>query len=71
MYIFKLNIGMPLGYKVLAASKASVVENLDRNYENRNICILSKLCAITGSPQNWCGTATSSSCRVLNITEHN
>jgi hypothetical protein len=53
MYIFKLNIGMPLGSKVLAASKACVVENLDRNYDYRNICILSDSQAAIKALRNY------------------
>jgi hypothetical protein len=43
--------------------KACAVENLERNYKNRNIYILSvkqqlKHLVNTKSPQNWTGTAT-------------
>jgi hypothetical protein len=59
------------------AIKACTVENLDRSYKNRNICILSdsraaiKAFANTRSPQNWSGTATNPSCNWPDVTGFN
>jgi hypothetical protein len=58
------------------AIKACTIENLDRNYKNRNIYIhIVKLqlkhLANTRSPQNWSGTAMNPSCNWPNITEFN
>jgi hypothetical protein len=58
-------------------NKACAVDNLDRNYKNRNIYIISenqaatKHLANTGSPQNWSGTAINPSHNWPNITESN
>jgi hypothetical protein len=58
------------------AIKACAVETLERNYENRNIYILSesqaaikKHLAVTRSPQNWSGTAINPSSNWPSITE--
>jgi hypothetical protein len=59
------------------AIKACTVENLDRNYKNRNFYILSdsqaaiKELAITRSPHNWSRTATNPSHNWPNITGFN
>jgi hypothetical protein len=58
------------------AIKACAVENLDRNYINRNIYILSvkqqlKHLTNTRSPQNWSGTATNPSRNWPDITGFN
>jgi hypothetical protein len=41
MQVLGSNIGQYIGYPEVYAIKACAVENLDRNYRNRNIYILS------------------------------
>jgi hypothetical protein len=59
------------------ANKSCLVENLDRNYRNRNIYVLSdsqaaiKILPNNRSPQNWSETATNPSSNWPDITEFN
>jgi hypothetical protein len=58
------------------ASRACAVGNLNRDYNNRKNYILSdrlqwKHLTITGSTQNWFGTAINPSSNWLNVTESN